>query len=167
MALGSQWVHMFFDLTNSMSMNMLVAPESMRALTDMGVLLSMVLRRRGMLVPLRGVADRTRRGILASWGVGCSGMTGSVFGSVVTGDGGVNISLVNPTVLVSKTKNLLVRQGVDFTVDLPKNPLGFFGLFPSLSSIHCRHCLGHQAFEVELSQFGRPNLLLLRFRTVS
>ena len=97
---------MFFDLTNSMSMNMLVAPESMRALTDMGVLLSMVLRHRGMSVPLRRVADRTRRGVLASWGVGCSGMTGS--GSMVTGDGGVNISLVDPTVLVSKTDNLLV-----------------------------------------------------------
>src|SRR5882724_2660254 len=107
-ALGSQWVHMFFDLTNLTSMNMPMAPESMRALTDMGVLLSTVLRCRGMSVPLRRVADRTRRGVLVSWGVGCSGMTGSVFGSMVTGDDGVNISLVDPTVLVSKTKNLLV-----------------------------------------------------------
>src|SRR5882724_9290464 len=108
MALGSRWVCMFFDLTNSMFMNMPVAPESMRALTDMGVWLSMVLRRRGMSVPLRRVADRTRRGVSASWGVGFSGMTGSVFGSMVTGDDGVNISLVDPTVLVSKTENLLV-----------------------------------------------------------
>ena len=61
-----------------------------------------------MSVPLQRVADRTRRGVSVSWGVGCSGTTGSVFGSVVTGDGGVNISLVNPTVLVSKTENLLV-----------------------------------------------------------
>src|SRR5882724_4528652 len=99
---------MFFDLTNPMSMNMPVAPESRRALTDMGVLLSMVLRHRGMSVPLRRVADRSRGGVSASWGVGCSGTTGSVFGSVVTGDSGVNISLVNPTVLVSKTENLLV-----------------------------------------------------------
>src|SRR5882724_7950562 len=99
---------MFFDLANSMSMNMPVAPESMRALTDMGVLLSTVLRRRGMSVPLWRVADRMRRSVSASWGVGCSGMTGSVFGSVVTGDCGVNISLVDPTVLVSKTENLLV-----------------------------------------------------------
>src|SRR5882724_6728109 len=99
---------MFFNLTNSMSMNMPVATESMRASTDMGVLLSMVLRCRGMSVPLQRVADRTRRGVLASWGVGGSGTTGSVFGSMVTGDGGVNISLVNPTVLVSKTENLLV-----------------------------------------------------------
>src|SRR5882724_9759365 len=108
MALGNRWVCMFFDLMNSMSMNMLVAPESMRASTDMGVLLSMVLRCRGMSVPLQRVADRTRRGVSTSWGVGCSGTTGSVFSSMVTGDGGVNISLVNPTVLVSKTENLLV-----------------------------------------------------------
>src|SRR5882724_8845286 len=100
MALGRRWICMFFDLTNSMSMNMPVAPESMRASTDMGVLLSMVLRHRGMSVPLQRVADRTRRGVLASWGVGCLCTTGSVFGSVVTGDGGVNISLVNPSVLV-------------------------------------------------------------------
>src|SRR5882724_2567820 len=99
---------MFFDLMNLMLMNMPVAPESMRASTDMGVLLSMVLRRRGMSVPLRRVADCMRRGVLVSWGVGCSGTTGSVFGSMVRGDGGVNISLVDPTVLVSKTKNLLV-----------------------------------------------------------
>ena len=45
----------------------------------------------------------------------------SVFGSS-TGDCGVNISLVDPTVLVSSTENLLVEQGVGFTVDLPENP---------------------------------------------
>src|SRR5882724_12520894 len=99
---------MFFDLTNSMLMSMPVAPESMRASTDMGVLLSMALRCRGMSVPLRRVADHTRRGASVSWDVGCLGTTGSVFGSMVTGDGGVNISLVDPTVLVSKTENLLV-----------------------------------------------------------
>src|SRR5882724_7387364 len=99
---------MFFDLMNPSLMNMLVAPESMRASTDMGVLLSMVLRCRGMSVPFRRVADRTRRGVSVSWGVGCSGTTGSVFGSIVTGDSGVNISLVDPTVLVPKTENLLV-----------------------------------------------------------
>src|SRR5882724_1470466 len=99
---------MFFDLTNSMLMNMLVAPESMRALTDMGVLLSTVLRHKGMSVPLRRVADRMRRGVSVGWGIGCLGMTGSVLSSVVTGDGGGSISLVNPTVFVSKTKSLLL-----------------------------------------------------------
>jgi len=89
-------------------MNMLVALELMRALTDMGVLLSMVLRCRGMSVPLRRVADHTRKGVSASWGVGCWARLVLVFGSVVTGDSGVNISLVNPTVLFSKTENLLV-----------------------------------------------------------
>ena len=39
---------------------------------------------------------------------GCSGMTCSVLGSMVTGDSRFDISLVDPTVLVSKTKNLLV-----------------------------------------------------------
>ena len=99
---------MFFDLMNLMSMNMLVAPESMRASTDLGVLLSTVLRCEGMSVPLQRVADRMRRGVSASWGIGCLGMTGSVLGLVVTGDSGVNISLVDPTVLVPKTENLLV-----------------------------------------------------------
>src|SRR5882724_10066728 len=121
MALGSRWVRMFFILMNSMSMNMPVAPELMRASTDMGVLLSTVLRHKGMSVPLRRVADRTRRGVSASWGIKCLGMTGSVLSSVVTGDGGVNISLVDPTVLVSKTENLFVQWGVGFTVNLPKN----------------------------------------------
>ena len=43
---------MFFVLTYSMLMNILVTPESMRALKDIGVLLSMVLRPNGMPVPL-------------------------------------------------------------------------------------------------------------------
>ena len=46
--------------------------------------------------------------VSASWGIGCLGTTGSVLDSMVTGDSGVNISLVDPTVLVSKTENLLV-----------------------------------------------------------
>ena len=99
---------MFFDLTNSMSMNMPVAPELMRASTDMRVLLSTVLRHKEMLVPLRRVTDRMRRGVSVGWDIGCLGTTGSVLGLVVTGDGGVNISLVDLTVLVSKTENLLV-----------------------------------------------------------
>jgi len=35
-------------------------------------------------------------------------MTCLVLGSMVTGDSGFSISLVDPTVLVSKTENLLV-----------------------------------------------------------
>ena len=43
---------MFFNLTNSMAMNIPVALELMRALTNMGVLLSMVLMCGGTLVSL-------------------------------------------------------------------------------------------------------------------
>src|SRR5882724_8415894 len=111
-----------------MSMNSPMAPESIRALMDMGVLLSTVLSCSGMLVPLRSVAECIRRG-------GSSGMACSVLSSVVTGDCGVKMSSVDPTVLVSSTENLLVRQGMDFTVDWPKNPLWF--LLPSL--LHLRH----------------------------
>src|SRR5882672_3931472 len=41
------------------------------------------------------------------------------------GDCEVNISLVDPTVLVSNTENLLVKQGVGFTIDWPENPSVF------------------------------------------
>src|SRR5882724_6993083 len=99
---------MFFDLTNSMSMNIPVAPELTRASTNMGILLSMVLRHRGTLVPLQNEVDHMRMGSLEGCSGGCSGMTCSVLSSMVTGDSGFNISLVDPTVLVSKTKNLLV-----------------------------------------------------------
>src|SRR5882724_5759357 len=99
---------MFFDLTNSMSINIPVAPELTSTLTNMGVLLSAVLRCRGTLVPLQSKVDCVRTGSLGSWSGGCSGMTCSVLRSMVTGDGGFNISLVDPTVLVSKTENLLV-----------------------------------------------------------
>src|SRR5882672_12532362 len=52
---------------------------------------------------------------------GSRGTAFSVFGSSM-GDCGVNISLVDPTVLVSSTENLLVEWGVGFTIDLPENP---------------------------------------------
>src|SRR5882724_8901479 len=99
---------MLFSHTNSMLMNIPVAPKSTRASTNMGVLLSMVLRHRGMSVPLQSKVDHTRKGSLEGCGGGCLGMTCSVLGSMVTGDSRFNISLVDPTVLVSKTKNLLV-----------------------------------------------------------
>ena len=47
---------------NLTSMNIPVAPESTRASTNMGVLLSMVLRHSGMSVPLRSEVDHTRKG---------------------------------------------------------------------------------------------------------
>src|SRR5882724_3199519 len=111
-----------------MSMNSPVAPESIRALMDMGALLSMVLNCSGMLVPLQSVAEHMRKG-------GSSGTACSVLSLVVTGDCGVNMSSVDPTVLVSSTENLLVRWGVDFTINWPKNPL--WPLLPSLLHLGC------------------------------
>jgi len=99
---------MFLDLTNLMSMIILVAPESTRALTNMGVLLSTVLRHKGTLVPLQSEIHCTRKGFSEGCSGGCLDMTCSVLTSMVTGDGGFNISLIDPTVLVSKTKNLSV-----------------------------------------------------------
>ena len=61
-----------------------------------------------MSVPLQSKVDHIRKGSLEGCGGGCLGTTCSVIRSMVTGDGGFNISLVDPTVLVSKTKNLLV-----------------------------------------------------------
>ena len=52
-----------------MSMNSPVAPESMRALTDIGVLLTMVLSHKGILVPLCSVAEHTRKGSSEGWSV--------------------------------------------------------------------------------------------------
>src|SRR5882724_13681145 len=111
-----------------MSMNSPMAPELIRALMDMGVLLSTVLSCSGMSVPLRSVAEWMRIG-------GSSGMACSVLELVVTGDCGVNMSSVDPIVLVSSTENLLVRWGMGFTVDQPKNPLW---VLPS-SSLHLGH----------------------------
>ena len=98
---------MFFNLTNLMSMNIPVALESTRASTNMGVLLSMVLIHRGTSVPLQSEVDCMNTGSLEDCSGGCLGMTCSVLSSMVTGDSGFNISLVDPTVPVSKTENLL------------------------------------------------------------
>ena len=99
---------MFFSLMNSMSMNIPVAPESMRSLTNVRLLLSMVLRHSGTSVPLCSEVDCMRKRFSEGCSGGCLGMTYSVLGSMVTGDCGFHIFLVDPTVLVSKTKNLLV-----------------------------------------------------------
>ena len=101
---------------------------------------------------------------------GSLGTAFSVLGSS-TGDCGVNISLVDPTVLVSSTKNLLVERGVGFTVDLPENPpvsrrlSSLLRPFGNLSGIHgCCYGLGYKALEVRFGQNGRPDPLFLGFR---
>ena len=91
-----------------MPLNSPVAPKSMRASTYIGMLLSMVLSCKGISVPLQSVAEDTREENSEGWSVVCSGMTCSVFGSVIAGDCGVNISFVDPTVFASSTENLLV-----------------------------------------------------------
>src|SRR5882672_1356795 len=95
-------------------------------------------------------------------------MAFSVFGSSM-GDCRVNISLVDPTVFVSSTENLLVEWGVGFTIDLPENLspdfllFGLLGLFGNLPCIHCHcHGLSHKAFDVHFGQSGQPNPLLPR-----
>src|SRR5882672_2156689 len=95
-------------------------------------------------------------------------MAFSVFGSS-TGDCGVNISLVDPTVLISSTENLSVEWGVGFTIDLPENPSPSFltlWLAQSFGNLHFIHCcchgLSHEAFYVHFGQSGRPNPLLPR-----
>ena len=98
---------MFLDRTYSMSMKIPMAPESMRASTKIGVLLSTVLSCKGISVPLWSMAEHTGKGSSESWGVDCSGTTCSVLRSV-RGDGMVDISFVDPTVLASSTENLLV-----------------------------------------------------------
>ena len=99
---------MFFDLMNLVSMNMPVAPESMRAWKNVGVLLSTVLRCSGMLVPLWSEVEHMRNGFSDGCSGGYLGMTCSVLRSMVTGNCRFNMSLVDPTVCVSKTENLLV-----------------------------------------------------------
>src|SRR5882724_6713353 len=111
-----------------MSMNSPMAPESISALMDMGALMSTVFSYSGMSVPLWSVAEHMRKG-------GSSSMACLVLSSVVTGDCRVNMSSVDPTVLISSTENLLVGQGVDFTINQPKNPL--WPLLPSLLHLGC------------------------------
>jgi|SRR5882724_3238862 len=95
-----------------MSINGPVAPESMRAFISIGVLLPMVWICSGSSVPLQSVIEWMRTGVkLEDWWEGSWGTAFSVLGSVAGGCQ-VNISLVDPTVLISNTENLLVEWGM-------------------------------------------------------
>ena len=97
-----------------------------------------------------GLSWKIGRGALRAW------LFRSWFGNRCCG---VSISLVDPTVLISNTENLLVEWGMGLTIDWPENPL-----LPSLTpwsvqpfghipGIHCSHdCFGYNAFEVHVSQ---------------
>jgi len=61
-----------------------------------------------MSVPLQSQVDCMRKGFSEGCSGGCLGMTCSVLGSLVTGDCGFNIPLVDPTVLVSRPRTFLV-----------------------------------------------------------
>jgi len=75
----------------------------------MGVLLAMVLRSRGICVPLWSEVEHTKTGDgLVCWDGVFSGMTCFVLGWVAAGDCGINIPFWDPTVHASSTENLLV-----------------------------------------------------------
>ena len=129
-----------------------MAPKSMMALISIRVLLPMVWTHIGSSVPLQSVIEQKRTGIGSEdWWGGSWCMAFSVLGLVVGGCG-VNISLVDPTVLVSNTEKLLAEWGMGFTFDQPENPLQP-SLTPSLvwlsyphPLIHCSHnCFGYNA----------------------
>ena len=83
----------------------------------------------GISVPLQSVIEWMRPGVQLEYL--CKGSWGMAFSvlSWVAGGCGVNIYLVDSTVLVSSTKYLLVEWGVGFTIDQPENPL-----LPSVTS---------------------------------
>ena len=100
------------------------------------------------------------------WGQ-VGGLTGELLGHGFLGfwlincDCGVNISFVDPTVLISSSKILLVKQGVGFTVDWPEILLGFLEslacsalLASSLASIVATNCLGYNALNIPFGQIG-------------
>ena len=64
-----------------------------------------------------------RKGVrLGGWYEYFGGTAFSVCSSLAV-DCGVNIALVDPTVLVYSTENLLVKWGMGVTIDQPENPL--------------------------------------------
>jgi len=106
---------------------------------------------------------------LEDWNKGSWGRDFSVLG-LVAGGCGVNISVVDPPVIVYNTKNLLFKWGMGFTVDQAGNPLLTslapwpVGLFDHIPCIHggC-DCFSYNAVEVYFGKSGKLNPLLLRF----
>src|SRR5882724_6223040 len=131
-----------------MSMNSPMAPESIRALMDMGVLLSMVLSCSGMLVPLQSVSEHMRRG-------GSSGTACLVLSSVVTGDCGVNKSSGDTTVLVSVLRTYWLDGAWISPLTSLKTLFGPFYLLCCILGVHhCSDCFGYKAFDVNLIWLG-------------
>jgi len=100
-----------------------MAPKSMRAIISSRELLPTAWIWSGISVPLLRVSEWMRRGVgLEGWCEDSWVTTCLVFSSLAM-DCEVNISLVDPMVLVSNTKILIVEWGMGVTVDSPKNPL--------------------------------------------
>src|SRR5882672_12314185 len=103
-----------------MSMNCPVVPaKSMRAFTDMGVLLSMVLRSKGISVPLWSEVKWTKTGVgLEGWGFQAWLFW---FSDATTVGSTYLLGTLLCLSLVLRTYWSL--WGMGFTVDWPKNPL--------------------------------------------
>src|SRR5882724_10341673 len=144
-----------------MSMNSTVAPESIRALMDMGALLSTVLSCSGMLVPLQSVSEHMRKG-------SSSGMACLVLSSVVTGDCRVKMSSVDPTVLFLVLRTYWLDGVWISPLTGLKTLFGSFYLICCISGVHhCCDCFGYKAFDVNLIGLSQVNPLLPRFQAVT
>src|SRR5882724_13521527 len=94
MAQGRHWVCRLFKQTQSMSMNLPVAPKSMRAAISSGALLPTVWIWSEISVPLQRVIEWMRRGVgLGDWCEDFRGTACLVFSSLSI-DCGFNISLI-------------------------------------------------------------------------
>src|SRR5882724_4605187 len=102
-------------------MNLPMAPKSMSVTVSSGLPTAWIWSETS--VPLQRAIEQTRRGVESGgWCEGFWCTACSVFNSLAI-DCGVNISLVDPTVLDSNTEKILVKQGVGVTIDWPENPL--------------------------------------------